>query len=102
MNVIIGYIVGYKVSGVFIWVAVYFIARALCKKWDEHNKKQSNAVGKNDVNINAITIGKKETVNNGTDKNINDKGIKYCRKCGSNLTKDASFCQKCGTKIVKE
>ncbi len=49
-------------------------------------------------NSQATVIQPKQNFNNIlTDK----PEIKYCRKCGTRLDKNALFCKKCGTKVIK-
>ena len=64
-----------------------WLARALCKKWDER-KLSSSSVQNLEFNC---------EVNGSADDDI-----KFCRKCGEKLITNSEFCGKCGTKIFSE
>lgn len=92
--------------GVTIW-----LARTLCKKWDEH-KENKEAAGRaqgnpstqsTSVKVTAPQIAPVKTITSDPipQNPIHDK-ICFCRKCGSKLMDEAVFCNKCGTKVVEE
>ncbi len=66
-----------------------WLARTLCKKWDEHRANKTV-----EKNVTVQEISPIEEVNN-------DK-VCFCRKCGEKLIDNSQFCRKCGTEIVKE
>lgn len=53
LNALLGYTTGFKVGSLVFYVAVYFVANALCKKWDKrkHNKTM---VSPNHINEDVI------------------------------------------------
>ena len=105
-----GVILG-AIPTVVLFGATMWLARALCKKWDEHKKNIETARNiqsqpfPQPVSVKA-TVSQptptKASVSQPAPQNpVNDK-ICFCRKCGSKLMDDAIFCNKCGTKVVKE
>ena len=71
-----------------LFLATFWLARTLCKKWDEH--KENKAFEKRASN------GAAQAATNAEEQ------IRFCRKCGEKLIDNSQFCRKCGTKIVKE
>jgi len=71
---------------VILYGAACWLARTLCKKWDEH--KENKAVNKN-VPVQTVQITPADT----TDQ------VRFCRKCGEKLINGSQFCRKCGTEI---
>lgn len=84
LNTLLGYATGIKAGYLVFYFAVYFVAKKLCNKWDEHKGAKEN---------------RKKAVTSTIDE-IND--IRFCRKCGEKLLDRSQFCSKCGTEIVKE
>lgn len=66
-----------------------WLARTLCKKWDEH---KANKVVEQDVPL---------QISHPIDNETNDQ-VCFCRKCGERLIDNSQFCRKCGTEVVKE
>ena len=114
-----------------MFAATLWLARTLCKKWDEH--KENKAAEKN-APIQKPQVGfgyQGDTANNanistasgwqcscgrvhpkyetscicGKSKFDNLKPntdkICFCRKCGEKLIDNSRFCRKCGTEIVE-
>ena len=81
-GVILGAIPTVILYGVTIW-----LARTLCKKWDEHKAAKLPTPSSN---IDPKT------------EEVAENKIRYCRKCGEKLVENSRFCRKCGTEIVKE
>ena len=71
--------------GVMIW-----LARTLCKKWDEH-KASKTPIQPPEINVKSV---EKELPT--------EKKILFCRKCGERLIDNSQFCRKCGTEVIKE
>lgn len=93
LNTLLGYATGVKVGYLIFYFAVYFVAKKLCNKWDEH--KNAKAEQRRAVQPNYVSVeGKGETV--GVDQ------IRFCRRCGEKLIDSSRFCRKCGTEIVDE
>lgn len=84
LNTLLGYATGIKAGYLVFYFAVYFVAKKLCNKWDEHKEAKGN---------------RKKAVTSTIDE-TND--IRFCRKCGEKLLDRSQFCSKCGTEIVKE
>ena len=82
-GVILGAIPTVILYGVTIW-----LARTLCKKWDEH--KESKTMEK------AASVPKSQPVTTNVDQ------ARFCRKCGEKLIDNSQFCRKCGTEVIKE
>ena len=92
LNALIGYATGIKAGYLVFYIAVYFVAKKLCAKWDEHRKtKETEKSAPSSVNSPVV----KSAVNT-TDE------ICYCRKCGEKLLNDSQFCRMCNTKVVKD
>lgn len=96
---------------VVLYGATIWLARTLCKKWDERKenkeaaRKAQSQPSPQPTPVRATepqTVPVKKTASDTIPQNpINDK-ICFCRKCGSKLMDEAIFCNKCGTKVVKE
>ena len=69
INNMIGYATGIKVGAALLYIADYFIAKELCKLYDEKKAKKQAL----QVNI--------------------------CAKCGSTISEGDKFCTKCGAKV---
>lgn len=105
-----GVILG-AIPTVILFGATMWLARTLCKKWDEHKENKETArktQGQPSPQPTPVkaTVSQpapvKTPVSQLAPQNpVNDK-ICFCRKCGSKLMDDAIFCNKCGTKVVKE
>lgn len=105
-----GVILG-AIPTVILYGATIWLARTLCKKWEEHKEnKETRKKPKNHDSLQPAPV--KATVPQTapiktaasdpmTQNPINDK-ICFCRKCGSKLMDEAIFCNKCGTKVLKE
>lgn len=72
-----------------MFAATLWLARTLCKKWDEHKENKA-------VEQNAPVQVAKATPADTTDQ------VRFCRKCGEKLIDNSQFCRKCGTQVVKE
>ena len=67
--------------------ATFWLARTLCKKWDEH---KANKLMKENVVLQDNPI-----------EEVNDNKVYFCRKCGEKLIDNSRFCRKCGTEVVE-
>ena len=65
-----------------------WLARTLCKKWDEHKANRS--------------VKENVAVQDNPVEEMNNDKVCFCRKCGEKLIDNSQFCRKCGTEIVKE
>ncbi|MBQ8495108.1 MAG: zinc ribbon domain-containing protein [Clostridia bacterium] len=72
---------------ILMYAATFWLARTLCKKWDEHRENKA---------IQAETCAMKEVAVDNSDR------IRFCRRCGERLIDGSQFCRKCGTEVVKE
>lgn len=88
LNTILGYATGIKVGYLLFYFAVYFVAKKLCSKWDEH--KENKAMRK------AASAPKPQPTATNVDQ------VRFCRKCGEKLIDNSQFCRKCGTEVIKE
>ena len=88
LNMLLGYFTGIMVGYFIFYIAVFFVARALCRKWDEHKAK--------------IEYKPAENVSLSEDFSAIAGEIRFCRKCGERLLDSSNFCRKCGTEIQKE
>lgn len=84
LNTLLGYATGIKAGYLVFYFAVYFVAKKLCNKWDEHKEDKE----------------KRKKIVTSTIDEINN--IRFCRKCGEKLLDRSQFCSKCGAEIVKE
>lgn len=104
-----GVILG-AIPTVILYGATIWLARTLCKKWDEY-KENRKTVRKTHIKpapqptpVKAIAPQIVPVKTNASDPilqnpvSVNDR-ICFCRKCGSKLMGEANFCNKCGTKI---
>lgn len=95
-----GVILG-AIPAVVLFGATMWLAKTLCKKWDEHkeNKKTEKKVKTQPVTHPAsVELVAPQPV---SQIQVNHK-ICFCRKCGSKLMDNAAFCNKCGTRVIKE
>lgn len=95
-----GVILG-AIPTVILFGATMWLAKTLCKKWDEHkeNKEaEKNAQTQSGTQPAPATPAAPQPV---SQIQVNNK-ICFCRKCGSKLMDDAAFCNKCGTQVIKE
>ena len=83
-----GVILG-AIPTVILYGATFWLARTLCKKWDEH--KENKAVKQN-VPDQAVQTDPADTT----------EQVRFCRKCGEKLLDNSQFCRKCGTAIKVE
>ena len=81
-GVILGAIPTVILYGVTIW-----LARNLCKKWDERQAAKT---------LDSPNIISPKVADTAENK------ILFCRKCGTELVENSHFCRKCGAEIVKE
>ena len=93
LNTILGYATGVKVGYLIFYFGVYFVAKKLCNKWDEH--KEAKTKNKNNTQTNDLFIDD-ET------ENTVEEQIMFCRKCGEKLIDSSKFCRKCGTEVKVE
>lgn len=93
LNTLLGYATGVKVGYLIFYFAVYFVAKKLCNKWDEH--KEAKAEKKKATQQQNIVVKEKATA-----EDVDQ--VRFCRKCGEKLLDNSQFCRKCGTEIVKE
>lgn len=106
LNVLLGYATGIKVGYFIFYLAVYFVAKKLCEKWEQHkNKDDTNSCsGEHDnyVQIQTEQENKFDSADvvesEGSVRDTNQ--IRFCRKCGEKLINRSRFCRKCGTEIV--
>ena len=81
INVIIGYAIGIRAGAVVMYLIIGAVARALCKKWDEHKaaKKtaKSNAVWDKENSTETVNILSENAV---------------CNNCGAKLLAGSRFC----------
>ena len=82
-GIILGVIPTALMVGGTLW-----LARTLCKKWDEHKANKS--------------IKENVAVQDSPIEEVNNDKVCFCRKCGEKLIYSSKFCRKCGTEIVKE
>lgn len=92
---------------VILFGATIWLARTLCKKWDEHKEnKEAAKTAKSQPTSIKTTVPQPSPVNPPTPQPVRQNPVTdkiyFCRKCGSKLIDDAIFCNKCGTKVVKE
>ena len=83
-----GVILG-AIPTVILYGATFWLARALCKKWDEH--KENKAI---EQNVPAQVV--QSTPADTTEQ------VRFCRKCGEKLLNNSQFCRKCGTEVKVE
>ena len=88
LNTILGYATGIKLGYLLFYVAVYFVAKKLCSKWDEH--KENKTMKK------TSSIPKQQPIPAKSDQ------VRFCRMCGEKLIDNSKFCRKCGIEVVKE
>ncbi len=93
LNSWLGLLTGIRAGYLVFYLAVYFVAKKLCSKWDEH--KKTKAEQKKPVQQKKIIVEDKPKI-------VVDDQVRFCRKCGTKLIDDSQFCRKCGTQIVKE
>lgn len=93
LNTILGYATGVKVGYLIFYFAVYFVAKKLCTKWDEHKEAK---IEKKKAPQQQNIVFEEKTVVEDTNQ------VRFCRKCGEKLIDNSQFCRKCGTGIVKE
>ena len=77
------------IPSALMFAATLWLARTLCKKWDEH--KENKAAAQN-VPVQSVKSASTDT----TEK------VLFCRKCGEKLIDNSQFCRKCGTAVIKE
>lgn len=64
----------------------WFVARSLCRKWDEHKG----------VGTDVADLADDYVENNNKEETDN---VRYCRKCGAQLLENSKFCRICGAEI---
>ena len=80
-----------------LWGGTIFLARTLCKEWDDHKRrKQSTSVSS------PVPSAGSQPVPVSQSAGINTPQILFCRKCGEKLIENSQFCRKCGTEVKKE
>lgn len=82
-----GIILG-AIPTVILFTGTMWLARTLCKKWDEHNKNKATKE--------SAPVPKPQPTAENNDH------VRFCRKCGEKLIDNSQFCRKCGTEVVKE
>ncbi len=93
LNTILGYATGVKVGYLIFYFAVFFVAKKLCNKWDEH--KEAKAEQKKAAQQNSVVIEEKTEA-------IDTDQVSFCRKCGEKLIDNSQFCRKCGIELKVE
>lgn len=107
LNALLGYATGIKAGYLVFYIAVYFVAKKLCQKWDERNQN-NDVAGLNQLNETVIQSGDSVApVSREVDSSVSTEvastpEIRYCRKCGYELIGNSDFCSNCGTQIAKE
>ena len=131
LNTLLGYATGIKAGYLVFYFAVYFVAKKLCNKWEEHksNKKTTESKPKDGI----TTKSKCEMCGHICDKITpskikDDMGVRYRNLCDAcmeiynappneptelvepeklnidetaNSTAQIQFCRKCGEKLVE-
>ena len=77
------------IPSALMFAATLWLARTLCKKWDEHKENKASA---QNVPVQSV----KSVPTDTTEK------VLFCRKCGEKLIDNSQFCRKCGTAVIKE
>ena len=95
-----GVILG-AIPTVILFGATMWLAKTLCKKWDEHKENKDTAKKAQTQPVPQPAPVKPAASQPASQIPVNDK-ICFCRKCGSKLMDDAAFCNKCGTQVIKE
>ena len=91
-NVLLGEATGFRIGYILMYIGVSFVARKLCRLWDEH--KEAKQAEKNYK----APVAKQETEHIGASA----KKICFCRKCGDPLLDESRFCRRCGTQIYTD
>lgn len=110
LNTLIGYAIGIRAGAVLLYIAEYFIAKNLCKKWDEHKiaKEYSAAVRSSQIEKPAEVIPVKQNTSPESQEapvqkeTANNMPILFCRHCGFKLVEGSAFCSKCGRNVERE
>ena len=94
------------IPSVILYGAAIWMAKILCKKWDEHrsNNAPSQTSQKEESPIESNATQGPDKVAEASDS-TNDNAtmrICFCRRCGEKLIENSRFCRKCGTEITKE
>lgn len=88
---------------IILFGAAMWLARTLCKNWDEH-KETVKLAKSHSVSV-ETTVSQPSSANSPTSQPVQQNTVTdqicFCRKCGSKLMDDATFCNKCGTEVVK-
>lgn len=92
LNTLLGYATGVKAGYLVFYLAVYFVAKKLCNKWDEHKEAEEKQ-------IRAAQSANHPVVEDNTNTEVD---VRFCRKCGEKLIHNSRFCRKCGTEVIKE
>lgn len=87
LNTLLGYATGFKIGYLIFYLGVYFVAKKLCDKWDEHKSKNKDSTLDNKTFIGAASKS--------------DIKVCFCRKCGERLIDNSKFCRKCGTEVIR-
>ena len=96
-GIILGGIPTIILYGVTIW-----LARTLCKKWDERKTdKTPDQKVKDDVSSALDTFNETQATTI-VESAGSTAQIQFCRKCGERLVENSRFCRKCGTEFIKE
>lgn len=92
-----GIILG-AIPTVLLYLGAVYLARYLCKLWDERKTEKKIQEGKN-------TFKHKNYFCKECGQRLIDQG-KFCNKCGSVVSEppinDGKFCVKCGTNIAHD
>lgn len=106
LNTILGYVTGFKIGFFIFYPAVYFVAKKLCDKWEQHKHNSDNITYTEENNDSILTQIDRGSIINSADIIENKEGISdtnkicFCRKCGEKLIDNSRFCRKCGIEIV--
>jgi len=115
-------------SGVIVFIHIateVAVARALCKKWEEHKTYQRLFNNKNHKNIKTDSVSKELSETKELDNSVKadfsvsnskketpveelfsgeivqqSKTALYCRKCGAKRVEMGKYCNKCGTQFL--
>ena len=125
LNTLLGYATGIKVGYVLFYFGIYFVARKLCEKWDEHQEakkrqaefapKQPAAAGWRCVcgkdhpayetscvcGQSKFDAAKQPKPNVAATNLPTAPKICFCRKCGEKLIEESKFCRACGNRIAE-
>lgn len=121
LNGLLGYITGIKAGYIVFYIAVYFVAKRLCKAWDEHKvdkevKTNPHPDTKDAEKVDTFSISDFSSNKSLSETALETENIEvtdistanqepqivFCRKCGTKLIEGAEFCKKCGIRKIRE